>query len=87
MVTAAMKFKDACSLKKSYDQPRQHMKKQRHYFADKGPSSQTKIFPVVMYGCESWTIKSAEELMLWNCGVGEDSCESLGLQRDQINQS
>ena len=44
-------------------------------------------FPVVMYGCESWTIKSAEELMLWNCGVGEDSCESLGLQRDQINQS
>ena len=33
------------------------------------------IFPVVMYGCESWTIKklSAEELMLLNCGVGEDS--------------
>ena len=32
------------------------------------------VFPVVMYGCESWTIKwSAEELMLLNCGVGEDS--------------
>ena len=33
------------------------------------------VFPVVMYGCESWTIKklSAKELMLWNCGVGEDS--------------
>ena len=31
------------------------------------------VFPVVMYGCESWTIKSAEKLMLWNCGVGEDS--------------
>ena len=33
------------------------------------------FFPVVMYGCESWTIKelSAEELMLLNCGVGEDS--------------
>ena len=32
------------------------------------------IFPVVTYGCESWTIKmSAEELMLLNCGVGEDS--------------
>ena len=33
------------------------------------------IFPVVMYGCESWTIKklSTEELMLLNCGVGEDS--------------
>ena len=35
----------------------------------------TMFFPVVMYGCESWTIKklSAEELMLLNCGVGEDS--------------
>ena len=31
------------------------------------------VFPVVMYGCESWTIKRAEELMLLNCGVGEDS--------------
>ena len=32
------------------------------------------VFPVVMYGCESWTIQmSAEELMLLNCGVGEDS--------------
>ena len=42
------------------------------------------VFPVVMYGCESWTIKklSAGELMLLNCGVGEDSGESLGLQGD-----
>ena len=42
------------------------------------------VFPVVMYGCESWTIKklSSEELMLLNCGVGEDSWESLGLQGD-----
>ena len=34
------------------------------------------VFPVVMYGCESWTISklSTEELMLLNCGVGEDSC-------------
>ena len=33
------------------------------------------VFPVVMYRCESWTVKklSAEELMLLNCGVGEDS--------------
>ena len=33
------------------------------------------VFPVVMYGCESWTVKKAEcqKLMLWNCGVGEDS--------------
>ena len=36
------------------------------------------VFPVVMYGCESWTIKklSTEELMLLNCGVGKDSLES-----------
>ena len=61
MVTAAMKLKDACSLEeKNYDKPRQHIKKQRHYFADKGPSSQSYGFPVVIYGCESWTIKIAE---------------------------
>ena len=40
------------------------------------------VFPVVMYGCESWTLKKAEELMLLNCGVGEDSWEFLGLQGD-----
>ena len=47
------------------------------------------VFPIVMYGCESWTIKkaSAEELMLLNCGVGEESWESLGLQGDQTSQS
>ena len=39
MVIAAMKLKDACSLE-GYDQPRQYIKKQRHYFANKGPSSQ-----------------------------------------------
>ena len=39
MVTAAMKLKDA-PWKESYDQPRQHIKKQRHYFVNKGPSSQ-----------------------------------------------
>ena len=36
------------------------IKKQRHYFANKGPSSQGYGFPVVMYGCESWTVKKAE---------------------------
>ena len=46
--------------KKTYDQPRQHIKKQRHYFANKGPSSQGMVFPVVMYGCEIRTIKKAE---------------------------
>ena len=55
-----MKLKDACSLKKSCDQPRQHIKKQRCYFTYKGPSSQGYGFPVVMCGCESWTMKKAE---------------------------
>ena len=40
MVTAAMELKDACSLQENYDQPRQHIKKQRHYFVNKGLSSQ-----------------------------------------------
>ena len=44
MVTAAMKLKDSCSWKKIYDQPRQHIKKQRHDFANKGPSSQSYGF-------------------------------------------
>ena len=47
--------------KESYDQPRQHIKKQRHCFANKGPHIvKTMVFPVVLYRCESWTIKKAE---------------------------
>ena len=46
--------------KESYSQTRQHIKKQRYYFASKGSSSQDYGFLVVMYGCESWTIKKAE---------------------------
>ena len=47
------------------------------------------VFPVVMHGCESWTVKkvSAEELMLLNCGAGEDPSESLGLQGVPTSQS
>ena len=44
MVTTAMKLKDGCSLVKSYDKPRQHIKKQRHHFAYKGPYSQSYGF-------------------------------------------
>ena len=46
--------------KKSYDKPRQHIKKQRHFFANKAHIAKAMVFPVVMYGCESWTIKQAE---------------------------
>ena len=59
MVTVAMKLKDT-PWKKRYDQPRQHIKKQRHYFADKAPSSQSFVFPVVMYGCGNWSTKKSE---------------------------
>ena len=43
--------------KESYDQPREHIKKQRQYFANKVKAI---VFPLVMYGCEIWTIKKAE---------------------------
>ena len=60
MVTAAMKLKHAYFLKESYDQPRQHIKKQRHFFAIKVYLVKAMVFPVIMYGYESWTIKKAE---------------------------
>ena len=64
MVTAAMKLKDICSLDKSYDQPIQHIKKQRHHFTNKGPSSQG-------YGFSSshvwiWELDAKENLVLKN---------------------
>ena len=46
--------------KKSYEQPRQHIKKQRLYFANKGPSSQGYGFSSSHVWCESWTAKKAE---------------------------
>ena len=46
--------------KKSYDKPRRSIKKQRHHFANKVCIIKAMVFPVVMYGCESWTIKKAE---------------------------
>ena len=74
MVTTAMKLKDIFSLEE---------KLQTSIFKSRGIALPTKvhlvkamIFPVVMYGCESWRIKkrlSAEELMVLNCGVGEGS--------------
>ena len=46
--------------KKSCDKPRQCIQKQRHPFADKGHIVKAMVFPVVIYGCESWTIKKVE---------------------------
>ena len=63
--------------KKSFDKPRQHIKMQRHYFANEGPSVKAMVFPVVMYGCESWIIKKVEprridafELWCWRRLLG-----------------
>ena len=75
--------------KKSHDQPKKYIKKQRHYFVNKGPSSQGYGFScghVWMWDldCEE---AEAKELMLLNCGVWEDSWESLGLQRDPTSPS
>ena len=85
MVTSSMKLKDTCSLEENLWQPRQHIKKQRHYFTNKGLYSQS-------YGLSSsqvhmWELDHKEELMLLNCGVGEDSWESLGLQGDKTSHS
>ena len=48
------------SWQESYDKPAQCVKKQRHHFADKGHIFKAVVFPVVIYGCESWTVKKAE---------------------------
>ena len=65
------KIKTLASWKKSYDQPRQHIQKQRHYFVNKSPSSQSYGFSSFMYGCESWTIKKAEH---WRIDAFEMWC-------------
>ena len=60
---AAMKLKDTYSWKESYDQPRQHIKKQRlclQSLPTKVLLVKAVVFPVVMYGCENWTIKKDE---------------------------
>ena len=76
MVTAAMKLKDA------YSFGRKDMANLDSIFKSRDITLPTKVhlvkamvFPLVMYGCESWTVKKAdtEELMLLNYGVGEDS--------------
>ena len=72
LVSAAMKLKDTAPWKKSYDQPRQHIKMQRHYFANEVCLVKAMVFPVVMYGCESWTIKKTE---CWRIDAFELWCQ------------
>ena len=87
MVTTTMKLKEFVPLKKSYDKPGHLLKSRDITLPTKVHTVKTMVFPVVMYGCESYTIKKAEhELILLNCGVGEDPRESLGVH-DQTSQS
>ena len=89
MVAEAMKIKDACSLEESYDQPKQHIKKRRRYFTDKGLLSQSYAFPssqVWMWEMdykESWARKN---WCFWTV-VLEKTRESLGKQGDQTSQA
>ena len=74
MVTAAMKLKDTCSLEEAMTNLDRILKSRDFTLPTKVHLVKAIDFPVVIYGCESWTIKKAEhrELMLLNCGVKED---------------
>ena len=70
--------------KESYDKLRKHIKNWRYYFIDKGPSNESYGFPVVMYGCESWTTKKAEcrriddfELWCWRRLLSPLDCKEI----------
>ena len=89
MVIAAMKLKDACSLEESYDQCRQHIKSRDITLLTKVCLVKAMVFPVIMYGCESWTIKKAEH---WRSDAFELCCWSRllrvpGLQGDPNSPS
>ena len=86
--------------KKSYDKPSQCIKKQRHYFAIKGPYSQKNLynqsydFPVLMYGCENWSIKKAEclridafKLWCWRRLLSPLDCKEIKPVNPKGNQS
>ena len=82
MVTTAMNLKDACSLEGNlWHKSRQCTKKQRHHLLTKVHIVKVMVFPVVMHGRESWTIKKADakELMFSNCDA-EDPLFFWGLK-------
>ena len=60
-IDCSHEIKTLAPCKKSYDKPRQHIKKQRHCFVTKVHIVKVMVFPVVIYRCESWTIKKAEQ--------------------------
>ena len=70
--------------KESYDQTRQYIKRQRRYLPTKVHLVKAMVFPVVMSGCTSWTIKKAEHQKIdaFELWCAEDLSESLGLKGD-----
>ena len=87
IVTAGMKLKTLVLWRKTMTNLDSILKSSDITSPTKVHLVKAMVFPVVMYGCESWTIKKAErwELMLLNCGVREDSWEYLGLQGDKTS--
>ena len=73
MVIAAMKLKDICSLEEKLDQPRQHIKKQRHYFANKGPSSQSYGFS----NLENSAVATGLEKVSFHSNPKERQCQRM----------
>ena len=74
MVTAAMKLRHLVLGSKAITNLDSILKSRDITLPTKVHLVKAMVFPVVMYGCESWILKlNAEELMLLNCGVGEDS--------------
>ena len=60
-IDCSHEIKTLAPWKKSYDKPRQHIKKQRHCFVTKVHIVKVMVFPVVIYRCQSWAIKKAEQ--------------------------
>ena len=87
MVTAAMKLKDACFLEESYDKLKQCIKAETSLYQQKSVSQSYGISSSHVWLWELYPKDCTEELMLSNCGAGEDSLESFGQQGDQASQS
>ena len=88
-MTAAMKLRCLLLGRKAMTNLNSILKSREITLLTKDCIVKSIVFPVVMYDCESWTIKKAraKQLMLLNCGVGEDSWESLELQGDPTSPS
>ena len=88
-MTATMKLKDLLLRRKAMTNLDRMLKSRDITLLTKFQIVKAMVFPEVMYGCESWTTRRAESQRFnaLDCGVTEDSLQSLGLQGDQTSQS